>query len=315
MRAARVVSVGFELHASARRLLELEGCVVDSCLNTDAVHVGAACADADVVIAGLDPMGEPIISQLERCRAIVRLGVGYDNIDLRAARAYGIPVAHVPDYGSDDVADHAMALTLALIRHLKEWTFDGSGWPPAPQRPMPALRYLRFGVLGCGRIGSRYVRRLSGFGAEIAVCDPHADVRGMGLGVEQTETAERLFEECDVISLHIPLTPSNHHFVSDDLLGRMRPDSLLINTSRGGVVDTDALLRALDCGRPVRAALDVFEEEPLSIVHPLRGRDDVLLTPHIAWQSDHSRVALHTLAAEEAVRAVLGVPLRCPVPE
>jgi D-3-phosphoglycerate dehydrogenase len=286
---------------------------------------GIACVDAEH--AGGDPMEwirdadallvigfavtADVIQQLRRCKVIIRLGVGYDNIDAEAARERGIPVCNVPDYGSDEVADHAMALALGLARavpFLDRCVRQGS-WKPTLPYPMPGFAQMQFGVLGCGRIGRATLERARCFRFPLLACDPYVPEADIPPDVRRC-SLEELLASADILSLHVPLTRETRHLLNAARLALMKPTAILVNTSRGPVVDTSALAEALRQGRLAAAGLDVFEEEPLPVAHPLLSCPNVLVTPHHAWHSQESRRKLYLLAVEEAIRGVRGEPLR-----
>jgi len=238
--------------------------------------------------------------KLENCRIIVRGGVGFDNLDLEELGAKGIAVCNVPDYGTTEVADHAMALFLALRRGIITFN-DGlrsdpaTGWRYDAAPCLERLRGRRFGIVGLGRIGTATARRAKAFDMEVLFYDPHLP-EGVELatGYARMESAEELFEAADAVSLHTPLTEETDRMVNADLLSRMRKGAVLVNTSRGPVVDVDAVYGALKDGPLGGAALDVLPVEPADANHPLvaahvarepwlEGR--LILSPHAAFYS------------------------------
>ncbi|GAB3227549.1 C-terminal binding protein [Kineococcus gypseus] len=275
-----------------------------------------AVAGADVALVNFAPVTAAVLRAMAPGATVVRYGVGVDNVDLDAARAAGVAVANVPDYGSETVADHATACLLALLRKLPR--FDRAvrehGWvDPASLAPLPGSRSTTVGLVGTGRIGSAVADRLAPFGFTVLAHDPYADplalaARGIGaVGFEE------LLERSHAISLHLPLTGATRHLLDAAAFARLRPGAVLVNTARGGLVDTDALVEALSSGRLGGAALDVTDPEPLPAHSPLRRLPGVLLTPHAAYFSDDSVADLQRLAAEETARALAGEPLRCRV--
>ncbi len=275
-----------------------------------------AVAGADALLVQFAPITANVMAALEGCRVLVRYGVGVDNVDLEEAARHGVPVAYVPDYCMEEVADHTTALMLAMLRRLP--TYDGSvrshQWDAAGVGgAMTPLSEATVGLIGLGRIGSEVRERLRPFGCRVVVHDPflvahQAEV----LGVELV-ALESLLADADAISLHAPLTPASQHLLGADSLALVKPTAVIVNTSRGPLIDTEALAAALRDGRLGGAALDVFEEEPLPADSPLRDCPNLLLTPHAAWYSSRSMDRLQRLAAEEVRRALLGEPLRCPV--
>jgi D-3-phosphoglycerate dehydrogenase len=276
-------------------------------------EVVARAADADALFVQYVPITDAVLAGLKRCKVIVRYGIGLDNIDLAAAKKHGIPVCNVPDYGIDEVADHAAALTLALLRQIP--FFDASiragRWPSETPAPMLSCRGMTFGIAGAGRIGRAVLERMRVFGFALAAYDPYvseADLKALGA---EKLSLDELFARADVLSLHMPLNAETRHLVGRARLRAMKGHAILINTSRGGLVDTHALAEALDAGEIGHAGLDVFETEPLEDGHPLRKCRNALLTPHVAYYSAASIVRLQRMAAEEVERALAGKALRC----
>lgn len=267
---------------------------------------GDALRGADAVLVRQAPMPASVIESLERCRVIVRYGIGVDNVDLEAARARRIYVANVPAYGVDEVATHALALFLAVLRGtarrdrvLREGRWDGRGVGPVPR-----LKGLALGVVGFGRIGEELHRkaRCMGFASTLAY-DPYRNA--WPADVEPCELDD-LLERADFVSLHAPLTEETRHLVDARRLALMRSTAVLVNTARGGLVDEDALAVALEERRLLGAGLDVFEREPPDVSHPLFRCERAVLTDHTAWSSAAALDELQRGAAEEARRVLSG---------
>ncbi|MGQ1798890.1 C-terminal binding protein [Kocuria oceani] len=275
-----------------------------------------AVAGAGVVLVNFAPMTRRVLEALEAGATVVRYGIGYDNVDVEAARELGILVCNVPDYGADTVADHTVASLLALLRKLS--LFDRAvrerGWlDPGALSPLPGFADTTIGLVGTGRIGRAVAARLQPFGFRIVAHDPFVEPAHLAaIGIESVELDE-LLAAAHAVSLHAPLTAENRHLIGQEALERMRPGAVLVNTSRGGLVDPSALVTHLRNGKLGGAALDVFEPEPLPLEAELRTFDNVLLTPHAAFFSDASLANLQRLATEEAARALGGQPLRCQV--
>jgi D-3-phosphoglycerate dehydrogenase len=271
----------------------------------------ALIRDAEVLLVAKKPVPAAAIEQLRRCKAIIRVGVGYDIVDVDAARERGIAVCNVPDFCTREVADHAMALALALARALPflDRCVRARDWKPALPHPMPAFETMTFGVLGFGRIGRLTMARARGFGFRMMAHDPYVPEHDFPDDIAST-TLDRLLAEADILSLHVPLTRETRQILNTDALARMKPTAILVNTARGPVVETDALVDALAAGRLAAAGLDVFEEEPLPLDHPLLALPNVLATPHFAWHSRESRPKRYLMAVEEALRAARGEPLQ-----
>lgn len=276
----------------------------------------AAVAGADVVLVTHVPITNAVLEALAPNAVVVRYGVGIDNIAIEAAHDLGVRVTCVPDYGSETVADHASAAVLSLMRRLPMYdrAIRDEGWTnPGALSPLPDLSNSTVGIIGMGRIGQAVHSRLKAFGFTFLAYDPVADpeeAKSRGIRLVELPT---LLAESDAVTLHVPLLPSTHHLISSDALAMMRPNAVLVNTARGGLVDGAALNFALRSGAIAGAALDVFEEEPLSLQSPLRSAPNLLLTPHAAFYSDDSLVRLQQSASDELDRALSGRPLRCPI--
>lgn len=270
-----------------------------------------AVRGANAVLVNFAPITAAVLAELAPSAVVVRYGIGYDNVDVEAARAAGVAVANVPDYGGETVADHAVALLLTLLRRIP--TYDRmiktDGWcKPADVGPIRALSETTVGLVGSGRIGLAVAERLHAFGISVLAHDPFA-----GPEIDRVVTRvgfDELLDRSDAISLHCPLVPSTEHIIDTSALERLRPGAVLVNTSRGGLIDSDALATALQDGRLAGAALDVFEPEPLPEDSPLRLQQNVIFTPHAAFYSDASIRALQQLAADEVRRALRGEELR-----
>ncbi len=275
-------------------------------------EVMAATRDADALLVQWAPVNAEVIAALAHCRIIVRYGIGVDNVDLAAAKARGIPVCNVPDYGVHEVAEHAVALALALVRQLPwiDARLRSGTWKITPDRPMPSLRETTFATAGFGRIARTAHAMMRGFDGKRIAYDPFvpADVMAME-GVEKVELAD-LFIRADLLSLHLPLTAETKHFVNAARLAGMKQTAVIVNTARGPLIDTVALAEALQKGVVAGAGIDVFEQEPLPATHPLRTAPGTLLTSHVAWYSESSIPRLQRLAAEEAVRGLRGEALK-----
>jgi D-3-phosphoglycerate dehydrogenase len=293
-----------------RGLIEAAGGSLEVANCKTAGDVIAACHDAEVLLVQWAPITEAVLRSLNHCRVVIRYGIGVDNIDLEAAKRMGIAVANVPDYCVDEVADHTLALALALGRQVLT-SLDrlrAGKWKITPSAPMPAFRDMTFAVAGLGRIGRAVLGRARPFGFRLAAFDPViADEVFQEAGARRLSASE-VFSEADILCVHVPLNPATRHMVSMDRLRSMKRTAILINTSRGGLVDTHALAAALKEGLIAGAGLDVFEEEPLPITHPLLQCPNAILTSHIAWYSEASISRLQRLAAEEAVRGIKGLP-------
>lgn len=278
-------------------------------------EVIANCAEAEALLVQWAPVNAEAIAGLKKCRVIVRYGIGTDNVDLRAAAAKGIAVCNVPDYATGEVADHAVSLALALGRQLPmvDARLRSGIWNIVPDDPMPSYRDMRFVTLGYGRIARGVLERAKPFGFELAAYDPYVPAEVLrGDGVEAI-SQEEAFATADILSLHLPLTEETRHIVNTDSLRKMRKNAIIVNTSRGPLIDTLALAEALKERVIFAAGLDVYEKEPLEKNHPILSAPRALLTSHMAWHSSSSVARLQKMVAEEAVRGLRGEALRSQV--
>jgi D-3-phosphoglycerate dehydrogenase len=275
----------------------------------------AVLAAADAIVVWHEvPIDAAMVRRLPKCRIIVRAGVGFDHIDLKATGAAGIPVANTPDYGTSEVADHAIGLMLALSRGIATFhdllQADPVGNFDSTRAPLVRrIRGRTFGIVGLGRIGIATALRAKAFGMRVVAHDPYAPA-GMEIaaGVERVNTLGDLLAASDVVSLHCPLTAETHNLINAEALSKMRRDAVLINTARGAIVDIPALIAALEAGTIGGAAIDVLPVEPpppddvfVKSYRRLREgklRDRFIVTPHAAWSSPESRADARRLAVE-----------------
>jgi D-3-phosphoglycerate dehydrogenase len=278
------------------------------CLNTrDEDALAAGAADADALLVVYATITEKVIAALQRCKIIVRTGIGYNNIDVDAATRKGIMVANVPDYCQGEVADHTLALLLSFARKVTflNGQVKKQKWGVTPARPIPRLAETSLGLYGCGSIAQAVAKRAQSFGIKVRGFDPYLpDAAFAALGIEKAAHSDELFSSCDFISLHAPLTPETTHIINKDTLNKMKKTAVLINTARGPLVNTDDLYAALKAGVIAGAALDVLETEPPVFPLPLAELDNVLLTPHAAYYSDASEPELRQKSVLEAIRTL-----------
>ena len=278
----------------------------------EAIEDLVAAHDPSAIMTCWAEVSAAAIAKPRELKIVQRLGVGLDNIAVEAATARGAWVANVPDYCVEEVSDHAVALIMGWLRGVVslDRAVKAGRWEPSAAKLRRAAT-MTAGILGLGRIGSRSARKLAGLGLRVLAHDiaPPADP-----GPATMVALDRLLAESDVIVVHLPLTPATEHLVDRDFLARMRPGALLVNVSRGPIVDTEALIEALDQGVIAGAALDVVEGEP-SPPAAIIARDDVIVTPHVAFSSDASLAELRRRAAEEVVRVLAGEPPENPCNE
>jgi phosphoglycerate dehydrogenase-like enzyme len=262
------------------------------------------------------PIDAAVIARMPKVRQIVRCGVGFDHVDIEAAGKAGIPVCNVPDYGTSEVADHAMALLFAFTRGIV--ALNGAlkadpvkGWSYALSPTTRRMRGSRFGIIGLGRIGTATALRAKAFGYEVIAFDPYlSDGQEIALGVQRVRSLNELLDVADVVSLHAPLTRETRGIIGRAQLKRMKRDAILINTARGPMIDTDALAEALQQGWIAAAGIDVLPDEP-----PVSGgrlveafakdvpwvRNRLILTPHAAWSSPGSGTDVRRKGVETAL--------------
>lgn len=270
------------------------------------------CRDADAIVTQYSDVSAELINSLEHCAMIIKYGIGVNNIDVEAATRKGIYVCNVPDYGVEEVSDHAVAMMLALAKKLPVLTkaLREGDWGYGSTVPLSRFCNSTVGLVGFGRIPQLVARKLRGFGVTLKVCDPYADEKLMrDLGAEPV-SLEELLAESDFISVHVPLTEGTRGMIGAAELKRMKPTAFVINTARGGVIDERALIGALKRREIAGAAVDVYEEEPVKPDNPLLHMDNVIATPHCAWYSETAITTLQRKVAEEVVNVLEGNPPR-----
>ena len=272
------------------------------------------CADADGLLNQYAPLTRNVLGKLPRCKVIVRYGVGVNNVDVQAATDYGIQICNVPDYGVDEVSDHALALMYTLTRKtlLLGNAIRKGEWDFSISRPILRLRGQTVGVVGLGRIGSAFAKKAHGAGFHVIGYD-HRNIREDSLSFVERVTFEDLLERSDIISIHCPLTDETKNLFSTKELQAMKSSAYLINTARGSIIDEAALDQALAEGWIAGAALDVMELEPPKPDNPLLKHENSIITPHVAWYSEQAFDELKRKAAEEAVRVLSGEKPHYPV--
>ncbi len=254
-----------------------------------------------------------VVAKLDRCRLIVRVGVGFDNVDGAACRARGIPLSNVPNYGTTEVADHALAMLLHLVRGLGTYQARLKADLAASFRAedVPVVRRIRgatFGAIGMGRIGTAIMRRAAAFDMKVIYVDPYLpEGHDLGLGIERVRTLSELLSRSDIVSLHVPLSAETRNMIGRDELAQMKPGGILLNIARGGLVDVDAVHDALKSGHLAAAGLDVLPKEPPVPAPPLLAawqRDEpwlagrFVVTPHAAFYSEAGYLDMRTFSAE-----------------
>jgi len=276
-------------------------------------------AGADALVCTLtEPVDATVLDAAgAQLRVVANVAVGYDNVDVAAARARGVVVTNTPGVLDDATADLTLGLILAAARRIPEgdrFLRRGTPWIWGP-RMMTGLDLsagATLGIVGYGRIGRAVARRARGFGLRLLVTPTRSRVWDADADGVRFAELDDLLAESDVVTLHVPLTPGTRHLIDDEALARMRPTALLVNTARGGVVDTDALVRALQEKRLAGAALDVFEDEP-AVDPRLLALEQVVLTPHLGSAGDRTRSAMCLLAVRNVAAVLAGEPPLTPV--
>jgi len=270
----------------------------------DVDDVMAVAGDADAILNTYLPWSAESIGRLQKCRIIARYGIGYDNVDLDAAREAGIVVTNVPDYSVEEVATHGLALILASLRKVvgADRAVRAGEWSVDHFRPIHRLSTLSVGLVGYGRIARKIAAPLAALGARILAHDPYLQP---GPDMPPLLPLGVLLEEADIVSLHLPLTEETRGIIGESALQGMRDGAILVNTSRGPLVDLDALGAALRSGKLSAAALDVFDTEP---VDPDRIDDipNLIATPHMAYYSEEALQESQRKAATQVIKVLTG---------
>ncbi len=265
--------------------------------------------DADAMLVNLQPVGEKVIQELSKCRVMSRYGVGYDNIDVDAATKAGIWVARVPDYSYEEVSDQALALLLGCIRKVsyKDRRIREGGWYLNKDQPCYRVRGKVLGLVGYGMIARAFHRKISGFElAKVLVYDPFIDPELIQKAGGNPVDFKILLKESDYISVHVPLLEETRRMIRENEISLMKSNVILINTSRGPILDEKAIYKALKEGRINSAGLDVFETEPLPEESPLRELDNIIFSDHAGYYSEESIVELKTKAARNILEVLKG---------
>lgn len=264
----------------------------------------ALAEDADGILFRRGTISAEMIRRFRRAKGLVRYGIGIDNVDLTAATAAGIIVGHVPAYCIDEVSTHAIALLLACVRKLPAMQdrMRRGEWDVHRVDPIYRVAGKTLGIVGFGKLGKAVARKLAGWNLRLLAVDPFAEP----VPAVQLVDLSTLCRESDFISLHAPLLPETRHMITQPQFALMKPGVMLVNTARGPVLDTNALLAAIESGKVAHAALDVFEEEPLPASSPLRSHPKILVTDHMAWYSEESQAEMQRTAAEEIATICTG---------
>jgi len=265
--------------------------------------------DADGILVNLHPLPATVIQELQKCRVISRYGVGYDNVSVETATAKGIWVARVPDYCLEDVSDQALALLLGCVRKVafKDRRIREGAWNLHREQPSYRITGKTLGLIGYGAIARTLHRKISGFGlGRVLVFDPYLDPKKIEENGAESATLRSLLKNSDYISVHAPLNDGTRGLIGSRELSLMKKTAILVNTSRGPLLEEKAVAEALANGKIAAAGLDVFEAEPLPAESPLRQLDNVILSDHAGWYSEESVTELKTKAAQNVLAVLNG---------
>lgn len=276
--------------------------------SANADDILAVAKDADAILVTYAKLTREILTQLTKCQAIGRFGLGVDNIDLAAAKEKGIAVNYVPDYCIREVSDHTMALLLSLIRKipLSNKLVQSGRWEMPAVVPIRRLEGTVLGLVGFGHIPRLVAPKAQAFGMKVVAYDPYAKADLFkAAGVESVDF-DTLLKTSDYVSVHAPLLPATRGLMNAEVFGKMKKGAYIVNTARGPLIDEPALVAALDAGQVGGAGLDVVTTEPLAQDSPLLGRDNVIITPHTAFYSIEALEELQTKCAADVARVLSG---------
>jgi D-3-phosphoglycerate dehydrogenase len=276
--------------------------------SVNADDIVAVAKDADAVLVTYAKLTREVLTQLTRCKAIGRFGLGVDNIDLAAAKEKGIAVNYVPDYCVREVSDHAMALLLALIRKipLSNRLVQSGRWEMPAVVPIRRIEGTVLGLVGFGHIPRLVAPKAQAFGIKVIAYDPFAKAEVFqAAGVEGVDL-DTLLQSSDYVSVHAPLLPATRGMMNAAAFAKMKKGAYIVNTARGPLIDEPALIAALDSGQIGGAGLDVVATEPLAKDSPLLGRDNVIISPHTAFYSIEALNELQTKCATDVARVLSG---------
>lgn len=280
---------------------------IEHCLTEESVI--EKCKDADALLSVYAPITEKVINELEHCKALVRYGIGFDNIDVKAATEKGIPVCNIPDYSIPEVATHTVAMLLHFERKigLLDRSVREGEWNPNLGFTSTRLSSITLGLVGFGNISQQTAEYAKVFGMNIIAYDPFIpEVVFAEKGVKKIELDD-LIEQSDYVSIHVPLNDGTFHLINEDSLKRMKNSAVVLNTARGPIIDQNALVEALKAGIIRGACLDVLEHEPVRLEDEILKLDNVVITPHAAFNSVQAKERLHARVAETAYDLLTGV--------
>lgn len=286
-----------------------------------------ACRDADILVVNMARFSPEVIRGLDHAKVIIRHGIGYENLDVGTATEEGIICANEPTASSEDVAEQAIMLILAVYRKVrtqislfnqlvdKGTNLSGKDMMDT-MHPVYRMGGKTLGIIGCGHIGSHVLKKMSGFGMTVLVCDPYLpEERKKELGIEHTPLDD-LLQQSDIVTVHVPVTEETTGMINADIFKQMKSSAVLVNTARAKIINTEDLAHALRSGSIAGAGIDVHSTEPPPKDYPLLGLDNVLLTPHLAWYSEEGGWDIREMIMDD-IRSVLagGLPANVLNPE
>lgn len=310
MKKVVVIEPGYHDYKEETRVLEAHNTnIIALPIGTERSEILNQVSDADAIMVREGIVDAEILSAAEKCKVVVRYGVGVDNIDLAYAKEKGIYVANVPDYGSEDVAEHAVSLMVAATRRVvtRDKDVRAGEWGIGQAEPIPRMGGKVLGIVGFGRIARSFRNKAAGLGfSNTLVFDPGLSQEdAKKAGVTKVELQDLVLES-DFISLHAPLNEHTRHMFNAELIGKMKPRAVLVNTGRGGLVDEEALYQALKQNKIHAAGIDVFETEPVQSNNPLLTVPNAICTDHTAWFTEESVIELQHKGAQEVLRVFDG---------
>ena len=312
MQKAVITDYGFDEVDLERSILEPLGCRLETLKAGSEQALIDLVEDADAVITQFAPVTSEIIGAMEKAKVIVRYGIGVDNVDLVAAAAKNIPVCNVPDYCIDEVADHTLALILAATRQIVpcDNVIKSGQWKlPVSITALHALKYMTVGLVAFGRIGREVAARLKPFKCRILVFDPVVPAAEITAAGCEPATLDDVLTQSDLVSLHCPSTEQTKYMINATTIAKMKQGAILVNASRGTLVDTPAMVAALQSGQLSAATMDVTDPEPINPDNPLLELSNVVITPHIASATPQAGLTLRTTVANLAAMALRGEKL------
>jgi D-3-phosphoglycerate dehydrogenase len=303
-----VAEKSYRDYSIEKHIVETAGATLKFACCSSEDDIISSCGDAHAILLRQTRMGERAFRHLKSLKVVARYGVGYDNVDIDAATSHGVAVTTVPDYCVSEVADHTIALLLSAIRRipLRDRYVRSGHWDIGSDLPVLRTRGKTLGLVGYGKTAREVRKRLSGFPFRFVACDPWAHEKVFESDKTLRVDFHTLVLVSHYISIHVPLTEKTFHMFDTSVFQKMRRSALIVNTSRGQIVETEALCEALREGFISGAALDVYESEPLSEQSTLRDINSVILSDHAAWYSEESQKELQMRTAMEAIRVLRG---------